>query len=214
MTAEPLHYAADQHALKRISSVTWALRMAIICGALPLVTGVAIFAAWLITSWQWLEYAGIITLYAGFGLFVVGAVALGVCIYMARSVSPRLHLGRRVALAAILLLSNFPVAGVIVEAAIALETRYTVVVHHASKQPLADVLVFGGGCSERIESIPPGATVRRSFYIQHDDELRLQCLRGGVQVSETIDGYVTGSMGGHTTVTVGDNGPFSVQQKR
>ena len=49
-----------------------ALRVAVICGAIPLILGVTIFLTWLVFRWNWLELAGFILLYVGFAAFVVG----------------------------------------------------------------------------------------------------------------------------------------------
>ena len=51
-------------------------RVALICGAAPLLIGVSIFILWLITRWDWLMMAGIFTLYGGVAIFVVGVLAL------------------------------------------------------------------------------------------------------------------------------------------
>jgi hypothetical protein len=39
--------------------------VALVCGAVPLIAGILIFLLWLITHWNWLMMAGIITLYGG-----------------------------------------------------------------------------------------------------------------------------------------------------
>lgn len=189
-----------------------AYRVALICGASPLLVGVSVFLLWLVTRWDWLMAAGMLTLYGGVAIFLVGALALARFCWLAfRSPDPR---GRRPWLSALacagLLLVNVPVAGGIVAAAIAIETRYTVVVHNTSPQPLESVRVFGGGCDESLGSIPPGGFARRSFWIQRDGELRFRALRGAVIHTKTIDGYVTNNMGGHTTVTVHPDGTVSV----
>jgi len=113
--------------------------------------------------------------------------------------------------AAALLLSTFPAALGIVLAAIAVETRYTVVVHNCFAEPLSEVGVYGGGCEARFGAIPPGGTAKRSFWIQCDGQLELRARRGSTPCAWVIDSYVTNDMGGRSTVTVGADGGFSVE---
>ena len=189
-----------------------AYRLALVCGAFPLLIGVSIFVLWLITRWDWLMMAGICTLYGGVAIFLVGVLAIARFCWLAFRTPnlPRRRLWLSTLACAGLLLLNFPVAGGITAAAIAIETRYTVVVHNGSQQPLDGVRVFGGGCDESLGSIPPGGIARQSFWIQHDGELKFRALSGTTIHAKTIDGYVTNGMGGHTTVTINPDGTISV----
>jgi hypothetical protein len=192
-----------------------AYRFALICGALPLLVGVLIFLMWLITGWDWLMMAGMFTLYGGVAVFFIGAIAL-VCFFWLAFRTPELP-RRRLWLStlgcAALLLSNFAVAGGITVSVIAIETRYTVVVHNTSQLPLSGVRVFGGGCEADFGTIPPNGIIRRSFWIQHDGELEFSAVSGATTHSQTIDGYVTKSMGSHTTVTINPDDTISVVNK-
>jgi hypothetical protein len=187
-------------------------RVALICGACPLLIGISIFMLWLITRWDWLMLAGILTLYGGAAILLVGVLALaryGWLVFRTPAV-PRRRRWLSTLVCAGLLLLNVPVAGGIAVAAIAIETRYTVVVHNASRQPLEDVRVFGGGCDESLGNIPPGSTVRQSCWIQHDGELEFRALSDTVSHEKIINGYVTNGMGGHTTITINSDGAISV----
>ena len=189
-----------------------AYQVALACGVLPLLVGVVIFLLWVSTGWDWMIVAGIFTLYGGVGIFLVGIIALVRYCWLA------LHtLGmsrRRVWLSTLgcagLLLLNFPVAGCIIVAAIARETRYTVVVHNTLQQPLDGVRVFGGGCEVAFGTVSPGDVVQRSFWIQQDGKLEFRAVSVATTYAQTIDGYVTHNMGGHTTVTFKPDGTLSV----
>lgn len=189
-----------------------AYRVALICGAIPLLVGVSIFILWLITRQHGLMMAGIYTLYGGVAIFWVGVLALARFFWLGvRSPDfPRRRLWLSTFACAGLLLLNFPVAGGIIAASIAIETRYTVVVHNALSRPLENVKVFGGGSDESLGSIPPGGTARRSFWIQHDGELKFRAFSGTTSHTKTIDGYVTNGTGGHTTVTVNPDDTITV----
>ena len=93
-----------------------AYRVALFCGACPLVVGVTVFLLWLITHWDWLEMAGICTIGCGILLFIVGACSLIITHHTERTVYnvPRGKLWRSTLLCAGLLLSNFLAAAVII----------------------------------------------------------------------------------------------------
>jgi len=144
-----------------------AYRVALICGAVPLVFGVSIFLLWLITHWVWLMMAGIFTLYSGLVIFAVGIIALARFHSLALRTPDTLR--RRLRLSTLacagFLLSNLLVAGAIISTVVSAETGYTVVIHSTSQQPLDRVRVFGGGCNASFGSIPPKGIARRSFWI-------------------------------------------------
>ena len=187
-------------------------RIALICGATPLFIGVSIFLLWLVTRWNWLMMAGLYTIYGGVPIFLIGVVALTRFCWLASRTPdlPRRRLRISVICCAGLLLSNFPVAAAIVVGAVMIDTRYIVTVHNASSQPLDDVRVSGGGCEVDFGTISPGATLRRSFWVQCDGELDFCASSGSVRYNKTIDGYVTNGMGGNTSVIVGPQGTISV----
>jgi hypothetical protein len=189
-----------------------AYQVALACGVLPLLVGVSIFVLWVSTGWNWLVAAGIFTLYGGVGVFLVGVIAL--VWYCRLALRTRGMPRRRVWLSTIgcagLLFSNFPVAGGIIVAVIALGTRYTVVVHNTLQQPLEDVRVFGGGCEVAFGTLSPGGVVRHSFWIRHDGTLEFHAVGGSTTYAQTIDGYVTNGMGGHTTIVFKPDGRLSV----
>lgn len=193
-----------------------ALRIAIACGILPLSFGVWIFLAWLVTRWDGLMAAGLFTLYVGVGLFLIGAVAVGVfCWRGARST----HMSRRrlwltSVACAVLLLSNFVVAGWIIATVIDIKTAYIVTIENETAEPLRDVRVSGGGCDVDFGVIPSGGRVQRTFWIQREGELEFRAVGGTTVYGEVIDGYVTNSMAGETSVTVKLDGTVAIRNDR
>ena len=189
-----------------------AYRLALTCGAVPLLLGVSIFFLWVITRWDWLMMAGVATLYAGVAAFFIGAFALACFCWLAsRSADlPRRRNSNRVLACGLLLVSNFPVAVGIVAAAIAIETCYVVIVQNNSQQVLSGIRLSGGGCEAEIGTIPPGGAARRSFWIQDDGSLEFRALQGNSALTHTIDPYVCGGMGGHTTVIISPDESISV----
>src|SRR5687767_6136344 len=90
-------------------------RLALICGAAPLIAGIAIFVTWVYTRWNWLVGAGLLVINVGIVLFIVGVVCLMRFNNVAREEEPiPRRRTRRSWTAVCLLLGNFPVAAGIV----------------------------------------------------------------------------------------------------
>ena len=178
------------------------LRVATICGVVPLLLGVGIFVVWVFLRQAWLTIAGFMMLYVGLAAVSVGGIALFRYWWLAGRDSGTPRDGRRASVlrCAGLLLANFPVAAAIVAAAFAIETRYTVAVRNTSPDRLDDARVSGGGCDASFGSIHPGVTARRSFWIRRESALVFRASSSGQTLDETIDPYTHG--GGHLTVTV------------
>jgi len=183
-------------------------RIALSCGALPLVVGISVFVLWLVTRWDSLMPIGATVIGVGVVFFLVGITAL-VRFYLTpreRAIGLLRSSGASTWIAALLLLSNFPVALALVFAAMRIETAYIVEVRNESPQVLEGVRVFGGGCDVSLDAIPQGEAESRWLWIRGDGQLELQVRVEGEQQTTLIDGYVSGSHGGHNTVTVGPGG--------
>jgi hypothetical protein len=72
------------------------------------------------------------------------------------------------------------------------------------------IRIFGGGYERSIDLIPPGHTVRRSFWFHCDGQLEFCATSGTTTISEIIEGYVTGNQGGYTTVTINPDKTISI----
>lgn len=86
------------------------------------------------------------------------------------------------------MLLNFALAGGISKIVIAVGTFYLISVRIASRQTFRGFRVFGCGCHVEFDAIPPGAN-------EHDDHLAFQVVSGAFTRSDTIDCYVTNSVG-------------------
>jgi hypothetical protein len=165
-----------------------AYRIALICGAVPLLLGSLLFLLWIATTWDGLMTAGIFTIYGGLGLFFIGLVALTRYAWLALRAGelPRRKIAGSVATALLLLLANFPVAWGIVGAVVAIDTRYTIRVRNDSDQPLNHVRLFGGGATVAIFSIPAHSSTERSLWFQNEGELRFEATRESAQLTGKI----------------------------
>ena len=171
--------------MKAADGIAWA------CGLVPLVVGVSIFLAWLVTDADELILAGLITLVVGIVLFWVGMAALF------SSERSLFKLTRRPQ--AVVLLLNYVVAAGIVAAVGYLGSRYTIVVDNRSAEPLVEVRL--SGCHEAdLGSVPPGGTAKESFRVKREGALEFQATVGNTTLAETADGYVVA--GSESRVTV------------
>jgi hypothetical protein len=190
-------------------------RAAIFCGAAPLLTGTAIFLLWTITRWRALMDAGLWVIVAGVGLSVTGCIALIAYIVFARRDPslPRRTIWMRGTRAAFLLLANYPVAAVILSAAIAIETRYTVTIHNHSSHPIEQARIEGGGVTVSFGAVAPGASVRRTFHFQDDGTLEFSGVYQGRIVGRQIESYVTSGLGGDTEIALDESGRLRVDRR-
>lgn len=141
--------------------------------------------------------AGVIVIYAGIALFLLGLF----CLWRFNSADPALP-NRKFAVSLCLLIANFFVAAAIVIAAIFISTSYTVIIVNESGIPLDAVMVSGGGVSIDFGQIPIGNHVKRTFYIDTDGELNCQYILAGANQVVQIDGYVTGNLGGYKRIRI------------
>ena len=159
--------------------------------------------------------AGVVAIYAGACCVAAGAVCLAV--YLWRSwradAAPRRRLVWQALGMLALFLGNFAVAGGAVFGAIMIEARYTVSITNQSNVPLESAQVAGGGARAAFGDVLPGATVKRSFWIEHDGELILTGIHGTEKVDATVDEYVTNNRGGDKVVVLEMNGTVSTRDR-
>ena len=192
-----------------------AYRLALFCGAFPLVAGVSVFLLWMVTEWDWLPAAGLWVLLAGGVFFITGMATLAWFCWSARH-DPRLS-KREIWISGLLcgglLVSNFPVAVGVVGAAIKWEERFHVVVSNDSEQSFDQVRLKGGACDIWIGHLAPHQTVRRSFWIKAKGGLDFQAVsdEDGRKVAQLVEGYVMPGVNEQATVTIHSNGTVGVE---
>ena len=198
-----------QHTMNR------AYRHSLICGAIPLVTGISIFLLWVATRWSWLVQAGILTIVVGLFIVMFGLLYLARFCYFAFNSSnvPRYQAWLMTLGSLALMISNFFVAVAIIVGVFIVFSAYTVVVINESEQPLTNVRVSGGGCDVAFGSrISPGSSAWRMFWIKHDDgQLLFEANSDRRVYKEAIPEYVTGNLGGHLKITVLPNETIAVE---
>jgi len=139
------------------------LKLAFLCGALPLVTGTLGFLTWLVTRWDWLMLAGLVTIFLGLVWFVMGAICLSIHLHRSDQLASPEH-RRQNCLALItvcLLLINFPAAYYYTAWASDISTRYTLIVVNESGQHIESVRVSAPGIVRELGPVKRGGQVKR-----------------------------------------------------
>ncbi|MAT72020.1 MAG: hypothetical protein CMJ58_21150 [Planctomycetaceae bacterium] len=185
----------------------WCYRLALVCGAVPLLAGLAILAAFAATEWDGFVVAGLICFYAGAVCFVIGGIALAVRAYLLRDQSERKFRW----LPGGLLLLCWPAAVFCLFCGLKIISKYAVIVQNDSPHVLTAVELIGGGCDGAIGDVPAGETRRINLWFHCDDELRMRFKRQGEEHSVLVDSYVTANLGGKKRLVVRLDGGVDVQ---
>ncbi|MBN2212236.1 MAG: hypothetical protein JW709_12635 [Sedimentisphaerales bacterium] len=180
-------------------------RIALIFGFIPLIIGIVIFLLWLATRWDWLMLAGAFTICGGVAAVTLGFLALAYY-YWRRMRIPDItpyKLKRKILLCVGLYVLNFLVAGGVFLTAMTIESCCAIFVHNATKHTINNVSISGGGCVEKIISIPPGKTKQCWFWAKHDDEqLTFRATNNTTSYEHTMSCYITNGWGVRIKFTI------------
>lgn len=151
---------------RRVTSGNALVITAAICGALPLIAGIAIFIAWTTTRLSVFELLGFLTIVGGLFLFVIGMVCL------ASYHLPRLNTipssptrwGMTLALPLILLLINFPVAVAALISVRHIKSAVKITVVNRSASTVKSVALETPDGSWTLNDLAPGAGQDRTFH--------------------------------------------------
>ncbi len=188
------------------------LKTAVLCGAIPLVFGTSIYFAWRLTRAGWLETAGLYTIVVGLAAFVTGAIQLAA--YLVEQSRTKATARRALWIQGLavggLLLINFPAAWIYMLSVSEIYDRYTVQVTNEGKSPVESFVVTGPGVRVEFGPIASGKTVKRHLHFGGDGTLDFTVRHGQQQSKGTLEGYVTGGLGGSKTVRVKQNGECEI----
>jgi hypothetical protein len=211
MAADTVLSAGERvHAMKVLLKVAWFL------GAAPLMMGVLIFLLWVQVRAHILVIAGLIVSIAGPFCILAATVCLTTYLRRMRKSQevPGAVLTRQTVALVILFIANFVVAGGCFFGAIAVDTCYCVSVTNQSPQPLESArLSYGSRPPIQIGVIAPGSTVTKHFWVDQDGTLVFNATSGAATIAVTVDGYVTGNMGGRKEVVIDASNNATVYDK-
>ncbi len=191
------------------------IKIAIACGAMPLIAGTAIYFLWRLTRWEFLERLGMFNIFIGLALFAIG---VGCVIRqsndeMSTPNTNNGNTGQRNLLVVTLLLANFPAAIIYGLSAIEVMTRYTVCITNESPTAIEKLVLVGPNSEWSIGVVPAGARVQRELSFGGEGSLSFTAEHEGESIQGEVDGYVTGGLGGDTTLRLLPNGKFDVRRK-
>jgi len=182
------------------SSGIW-LRVAITCGALPLVVGVVTLIIFLqseVSSSEmdgWVE-AGVSILMGGVALISVGLVTLGVYLVKgSRGGVPKRDLAQNAILTLILLLANFPAALACIWVAGDSLSRVGLSLVNESDAIVEDLNITWPGGDQYIGDLGSQDSAELSFHVSSDGTVGFTARQGGAPCEGNLIGYVTTNMG-------------------
>jgi hypothetical protein len=186
------------------ASVRGSLRIAAVCGALPLATGTLIYLGWRATRWDWLMAAAFIDVAIGVVLFFVGAGSLLAATTrdVPRGSIPGRRWRRRVVAVSCLLFLNFPAAAFYIYSADDVLTRTTVEVFNDGPSAIQSFVLEGPGVQTAVGPLAAGQQVRRHLHFRAPGTLSFVAKEQGVEFRGVVEGYVYYDMGGRATIRV------------
>ncbi len=194
-----------------------AYRIALICGALPLVVGITVFVLWVCTDSEFFVTAGAFTVMGGLVCFVTGVLALAYYSWGAfrQPDYPKKKAWISTLACLGLLFSNFPAAFGLIVAAITIENRSYVVVHNETEAPLENVIIWSSGFAEALGTIPPqGKSEELKLNFARSRELRIHAVSGGTSRNKIIDDSFSPDWRDQIKVTFRPDGTIAVNNSR
>ncbi|HEX8915499.1 MAG TPA: hypothetical protein VF796_24310 [Humisphaera sp.] len=167
------------------------------------------FLLYLLTRSTDVAAAGPVVILFGVPILSVGAVALAYhvsTVWLRReALGPRRR--QRAVGAAVLLLANFPAAALCAHYGTRELSRYRIDVTNVSGATVDSFVITVDAVPHELGPIPPGKTVRASFFPQQDGNMTYAVRVGGTAAAGELIGYVThGPLGGDWSFDVGPGG--------
>ncbi len=94
------------------------------------------------------------------------------------------------------------------------ETTYLLIIENNSTSAITDITIETVDINKCIESIKSKKSARLRFSFNHDGNLTFEAQQNNIMLGGTIEGYVTGSMSGKTTLIFNDNGLYEIKHEK
>ena len=205
-------------AVTQRSSKAW-LKIAVACGALPMMGGVAALIVFLRSeatakSLEVWGKVGAAVLIGGLALFCVGLVTLSTYLLKGRRQGvPGRDLAQNTMMTLILLLVNFPAALACIW--IADDSISSIKIHfmNESTTVVEDIHITWPGGEQGIGDLAPDDTARISFLVSGDGMVDFTARQGGEPCGGNLIGYVTPNMGETDDVVFLDDCQVTVEMR-
>ncbi len=183
--------------------VTLWYRTAIACGLFPMLLGTAVFAAWLFTDLDALEFIGLLLIYGGIVLFAAGIVSLLVFVSHARKGGIAYRIPTTLALAVLVL--NFPLCAAYMSIAFAMESAHVVTVVNRAGMPIeALTLTDPAGRQFRLGTVWPGQVRHACLDFSGEGAVQFSLNVDGETRAGTLIGYLADPLGSHATLRLSE----------
>ena len=191
------------------------LTTAIVCGAIPLALGTAIYVTWRVISWDWLMAAGLFTVLGGLLLFVIGAGCLIKYVFREADCKRdrRVSLELQTLLVGGLLFVNFPAAAYYAWSAVGLMTRYTVCIANETGAVVDNVVLTGPGVHVDTGPMSAGSRSWHNFHFSTDGTLEFSAHWQDGRSEGPIEEYVTNGVGGSATLRLLPDGEYEIDRQ-
>lgn len=172
--------------------------------------GITIFFFWVAFRSDWLVLAGMINIYAGLVLFLIGVISLTVYFNKTRNIDSQNHI-RNSFISLAILLSNFPVAALIIGEVNRIESTSVVIIENRSNIAISNFTLTedSHNTKYKLKAIAPNQTGKIEFSAYSDCSVSYSFELNGKLFKGVAFGYLTNGMGGQSTIIVTeDNNVF------
>ncbi len=187
-------------------------KLSLVCGLMPLSTGILIFLCWLVTRAHWLKMVGLVTLYIGLGLFVIGVIFLVIYFIQSRK-NEILGYWKKSSVSLLILLSNFPVYAVIMGTVIYVAGISTVIIENQSTTSIKKVILSVQGNIFNLGSVLPNEQIKKNIHFQSEGAVHYSFTREKDKYEGVMFGYVTGGMGNTAIMVITESGKVRIDEK-
>ena len=175
------------------------LRLALVCGLLPLVAGTAVFLAWIATDHAWLVGVGSLVATSGAILVLAGLAALTLDMRRARSAGRRRWHARTVVVLA-LLLSNIAAFLLYAATALAMIDADLVTLTNSGATPIGPIEITDpSGQALGIGHLAAGETRQICTTFKGEGAVTMRVERNGNAETLILVGYTTELLGSRVT---------------
>ena len=183
------------------------------CWILPLVLGILVAALSYFTVWSQLIAVGLVVIYAGSLLAVVGLIL--VTVYLVLLVKHKLYAGKisRIITGYSLLLLNFPVAFFLMLFAYSALGQSDVAVKNNSLHSVNVMVIGPDGNQYDFGEVYPGKARQKRFRIKGEGQVNYEILVEGKVYSGVLLGYITSGINQTAEVSIDRFGSVSVVEK-
>ena len=176
------------------------------CGVTPLVLGISIFIGWYFTHASWLEVAGIINIFFGLILFLLGIIFVGIYLFKTRQY-------KRSLVPLLILLLNFPVATTIISKVEYIKSTCTLKIVNQSPYAITKFYLTERDYRHPVMDTPARSISRQEFHFKYEGTVYYTMQINGKTHQGNMFGYVTSGMSSVATLRLSESGELNVTTK-